>query len=202
VTTTFFLVRHAAHDNVGGFLAGRDCDVSLGEAGRAQAIQLATRMGREQIDAIHTSPRRRSRETAAAIAEVAEVEESVADDLDEIDFGAEWCGKSFDELNLDPAWRRWNEDRRGATTLAGVGLSDTQARVVQFMRNLTSDRDASVVLVSHADVIKLAVAHHLNLPFENIDRLEIAPASISTLVVGSWGAKLLTLNEPTPGAER
>jgi len=84
VTTTFFLVRHAAHDNVGGFLAGRDCDVSLGEAGRAQAIQLATRMGREQIDAIHTSPRRRSRETAAAIAEVAEVEETVADDLDEM----------------------------------------------------------------------------------------------------------------------
>jgi broad specificity phosphatase PhoE len=198
VTTTFFLIRHAAHDNVGGFLAGRDFDVSLGDSGRLQARRLAARMSRERIDAVHTSPRRRTRETAAAVAEVAEVGEEIADDLDEIDFGPEWCGKSFDELNRDPAWRRWNEDRRSATTPAGVGLTDTQERVVRFMRNLTCDQDASVVLVSHADVIKLAVAHYLQLARENIDRFDIAPASVSTLVVGAWGAKLLALNVLTP----
>ena len=138
MTTTFFLVRHAAHDNVGGFLAGRDIDVSLGDAGRAQARRLATRMARERIDAIHTSPRRRTRETAAAIAALAEIREEVADDLDEIDFGGEWCGKNFDELNRDPRWRRWNEDRRSAATPAGATLANTLERVTRFMRQVRS----------------------------------------------------------------
>ena len=37
MTTTFFLVRHAAHDNLGGYLAGRMEGVRLGPDGRAQA---------------------------------------------------------------------------------------------------------------------------------------------------------------------
>ncbi|MDR6758664.1 broad specificity phosphatase PhoE [Mycoplana sp. BE70] len=40
MTTTFFLVRHAAHDNVGRFLAGRAGGVALSEPGRAQARRL------------------------------------------------------------------------------------------------------------------------------------------------------------------
>ena len=43
VTTTFFLVRHAAHDNLGAYLAGRMPGVRLGEAGSAQAGRLAKR---------------------------------------------------------------------------------------------------------------------------------------------------------------
>ena len=41
VTTTFFLVRHAAHDNVGGYLAGRLPGIRLGEAGRAKVADLS-----------------------------------------------------------------------------------------------------------------------------------------------------------------
>ncbi|RUV20061.1 histidine phosphatase family protein, partial [Mesorhizobium sp. M5C.F.Ca.IN.020.32.2.1] len=35
MTTTFFLIRHAAHDNVGAYLAGRMAGVCLGDTGRA-----------------------------------------------------------------------------------------------------------------------------------------------------------------------
>ena len=72
MTTTFFLLRHAAHDNVGGFLAGRSPGIRLGEDGRAQAARLAERMRRESFEAIYSSPRERSAETAAAIAQAAE----------------------------------------------------------------------------------------------------------------------------------
>lgn len=36
MTATFFLVRHAAHDNVGGFLAGRTPGIRLGTDGQAR----------------------------------------------------------------------------------------------------------------------------------------------------------------------
>jgi broad specificity phosphatase PhoE len=194
--TTFFLVRHAAHDNLGSYLAGRLVDPSLGEDGRAQAKRLAKRMRRERFEAIHTSPRKRTRETAARIAAAVDLSEQVAPDLDEIDFGADWCGRTFDELNADPRWREWNSDRAAAKTPSGESLAGVQERVCRHMRCLSADtRERAVVLVSHADVIKAAVAGQIGLPLEAIDRLEIAPASVTTLVVGDWGAKLIGLNE-------
>ncbi|MQU81851.1 histidine phosphatase family protein, partial [Sinorhizobium meliloti] len=66
MTTTFLLVRHAAHDRVGCFLAGRTGDVPLGIAGREQAQRLAARLAGEGIGSIYASPRKRTQETAAA----------------------------------------------------------------------------------------------------------------------------------------
>jgi probable phosphoglycerate mutase len=199
VTTTFFLVRHAAHDNLGSYLAGRSVDVSLGKDGRAQAQRLAARMRRERFDAIHTSPRKRTCETAVFIGDAVGLAEEIEPDLDEIDFGEEWCGRTFDELNGDPAWRSWNSDRANARTPAGEALADVQVRMCRHMQSVRAAyAEGAVVLVSHADPIKAAIAGQLRLPIETIDRFDIAPASLSTLVVGDWGAKLLQLNEVTP----
>ena len=63
------LVRHAAYDNLGGFLAGRSPGVRLGVEGRAQAAKLAERLRRERLDAVEASPRERTQETARAIAD-------------------------------------------------------------------------------------------------------------------------------------
>ncbi|SJM31778.1 hypothetical protein [Mesorhizobium delmotii] len=41
MTTTFLLIRHAAPDNVGDYLAGRMAGVCLGETDRAQAFEVA-----------------------------------------------------------------------------------------------------------------------------------------------------------------
>ena len=54
-----------------------------------------------------------------------------------------------------------------------------------------------MVLVSHADVIKAALLYCLAMPLDGYRRFEISPASISTLVIGDWGAKVLSMNEVT-----
>jgi broad specificity phosphatase PhoE len=194
--TTFFLVRHAAHDDVGRFLAGRSVGISLGEAGRAQAGRIAERMRRERFDAIHASPRERTQETAAAISSacgVAPVETAIA--LDEIDFG-DWSGRTFDELNNDPDWGHWNAERSVARTPGGETMLDVQSRVLSCMERLAKDHHGeALVLVSHADVIKAAVCHCLGLPLDGCFRFDVAPASITTIVTGDWGAKLIGLNE-------
>jgi len=170
--------------------------VRLGPDGLAQAQRLGERMRRESFAAIIASPRERTRETALAISDAAGVGPvKIAGELDEIDFGA-WSGRSFDELNSDPAWRHWNGNRGEASTPAGETMAQVQERVASFTRRIAdAGAGRAVVLVSHADVIKAAVCHFLGVPLANLDRFEISPASVTTLVIGGWGSKLLALNE-------
>ncbi|GGE37198.1 phosphoglycerate mutase [Agaricicola taiwanensis] len=196
MTITFFLIRHAAHDNVGGYLAGRSSGVRLGEAGLAQAARLGARMTRECFDAIYASPRERTQETAFAIASASGgMAVEITEALDEVDFGT-WSGNSFETLNSDPLWRQWNTIRSLTRTPGGENMLDVQRRVLSLMEELAVRHDeGAIVLVSHADVIKTAVSHVLGMPIDAWPRFDISPASITTVVSGTWGAKLLTLNE-------
>jgi probable phosphoglycerate mutase len=53
----------------------------------------------------------------------------------------------------------------------------------------------TIACVSHADVIKLAIAHYLGLPLDHFQRLSIAPASICLLSVIDGQTRLLRLND-------
>jgi broad specificity phosphatase PhoE len=200
VTTTFFLLRHAAHDNVGGYLAGRLPGIRLGTEGRAQAERLAHRLRREPIVAIYTSPRERAEETAAAIAAVHGIAHIFSEpELDEVDFGDDWQGKDFDALEADAGWRRWNSTRSLARTPAGERMIDVEGRAMNVIERLALRyTDAALALVSHSEIIKAVVSQIVGLPIDAWNRFEISPASITTIVTGNWGAKLLTLNEVTP----
>ncbi|TCN28447.1 histidine phosphatase family protein [Sinorhizobium americanum] len=196
MTTTFLLVRHAAHDKIGNFLAGRTADVPLGPAGREQAERLGARLAGENIGTIYSSPRKRTQETAAAIAAALEIPAvETADALDEVDFGT-WSGKTFEVLNTDPHWHQWNSIRSLVRAPGGETMLEVQSRVIALVETLgRQESDGKVVLVSHADVIKALVCHVLGLSADAWPRFEIAPASISTIVAGDWGAKIVALNE-------
>ena len=198
-TTTFWLVRHAAHDDVGQYLAGRKPGVTLGPEGRAQAERLGRRMARESIALVVASPRERAQETADAIvAATGAAPAEVSDALDEVDFGA-WTGKTFEALEDDAEWRRWNTLRSLARAPGGETMLEVQRRVTDLMQDLCRRvGEGGAVLVSHGDVIKAAVCHVLGLQIDAWPRFDIAPASITTIVLGDWGGKVLTLNETTP----
>jgi broad specificity phosphatase PhoE len=169
--------------------------VSLGERGRAQSLRLAGRLGREPITHVHSSPRERARETAAPIAQQIGVSVAVSPALDEVDVG-EWTGTSFAKLRPDPRWHHWNRARESARSPGGESLRDVQERVVCHIEQLSrAHQDAHILLVSHGDVIKAALLFYLTLPLWALDRLEIAPASLSAIAIGNWGAKILTVNE-------
>jgi broad specificity phosphatase PhoE len=195
LTTTFFLVRHAAHPLLDRVLVGRMPHVALGRNGRAQARQLARRLAREPIALVHSSPRKRARETAQPIAEEIGVSVRVAAAIDEVDVG-EWTGTSFAELKSDPRWQRWNRARVSARSPGGESMRDVQERVVFHIDQLRSAHpQAHILFVSHGDVIRAALLFYLRLPLWALDRIEIAPASLSAVAVGDWGAKIVTLNE-------
>jgi broad specificity phosphatase PhoE len=195
VTTTFFLVRHAAHDRVGTVLCGRMPGVHLGTLGKAQAERLAERFANENVASIHTSPLERAVETAEPIAARLGQPLEICEDIAEIDFGA-WSGTSFEVLAQDPRWAAWNNTRSNSRPPYGETMLEAQARIVGALEQLRSRQpNRSIILVSHSDVIKAALLYHLGLPIDAYARFDIEPASVSTLVVGDWGSKVLRLNE-------
>jgi probable phosphoglycerate mutase len=74
-------------------------------------------------------------------------------------------------------------------------MLEVQARAVGLIEARHREAEGAVVLVSHSDVIKVAVAYYLGLPVDAWHRFDVDPASITTLVVGDWGARVVRLNE-------
>lgn len=202
LTAHFLLIRHAAHIHLDRRLSGRMAGVPLSETGRTQAAALGRALAGERIDRILCSPLDRTRETAAAIAaaRAATATPSTPEPVDallEIDMG-EWTGAAFGTLS-GPSWDAWNQSRGTARIPGGETMGEAQARIVGLIGRLVRDTaEGSVVaLVSHADVIRGAVAWALGLPLDNLLRFDVGPASVSRVVAGDWGARLISLNERT-----
>jgi broad specificity phosphatase PhoE len=195
VSTTFHLVRHGEHDRVDRTLCGRMPGVVLNARGKEQARAAGRRLAALRPLRILTSPLERARGTADIIGEETGCPVENADALQEIDCG-EWTGKAFDELHKDSRWKDWNEARAVTRPPGGEMMIEVQARVaryIEFLRRLYES--ARLVLVSHSDVIKAAILFHIGLSLDLFSRIEVAPGSISTLVIGDWGARLVSLNE-------
>jgi broad specificity phosphatase PhoE len=195
VTATFLLIRHAAHVELGKTLTGRRKDVALSRDGLSQAQIVADLLGTEPLDAIVSSPRERAFYTAREIAEPHELGATLLDALDEIDFG-NWTGRSFDELEGDPLWDAWNAERGKARPPGGESMEEAVARAVLGLGELAEAYpDGCVAAVTHCDIIRGLIAHYLGLPLDNLLRFDIDPASVSRLVIGGWGARVMSVNE-------
>lgn len=198
MTTLFHLVRHADHGDVGRVLTGRRPGVALTEAGRNKARNLARRLMPARPDRVLASPRLRARQTAAFIAEAAGREVEISVCLDEIDFGR-WSGATFDALELDPDWQRWNAERDSACTPAGESMEDVATRFLALVDRLRRERPAgSFCLVSHSDVIKAGICRCLGRPYREVHDFGIAPASVTTLAIDDGGTTVLALNAEGP----
>lgn len=198
MTTRFLLLRHAAHDRQGELLTGRMDGVHLGARGRREAQLLAERLRREPIAAIYSSPLPRAVETAAPISRTLHLPIVTAEQLNEIDFG-EWTGRPIHALAPDPAWRLWNSRRSLGRAPGGESMLAAQMRVVGFMAELReTNRGRNVLLVSHGDVIRAAIAYYLGLTLDLMLRFEVAPGSLSIVEASLHGTHIALLNERCP----
>jgi broad specificity phosphatase PhoE len=53
----------------------------------------------------------------------------------------------------------------------------------------------TVAIISHADPIKAVLAEILGISMAGLQQFQIAPASISSIMIGDWGAQVLSMNE-------
>ncbi len=95
-----------------------------------------------------------------------------------------------------PGLERLEPGRHVTRPPGGETALEAQVRLLRGLEELRDRHgEARLALVSHADVIKLAIAHALGLGADGLQRFEIGPASVSVLVIGAWGAKVESLNE-------
>lgn len=204
--TTLRLVRHGRTEGAVDVLAGRSSAVGLSAEGRRQAERVADwlrrRLGPEGLAAVYTSPVRRARETAQPIAGAFGLDAVPADGLTEIDFGR-WEGRSFDDLEGDADWSRWNRFRAGARAPGGETMAEFQARsAAEILRIRERHPAEEVVVVSHAAVLRALACHFLGLSLDLARRLDVGRGRQAELWVGDETARLRSWNvRPCPSTE-
>jgi len=195
MTTRFMLVRHGSCAQTDTFLLGRAVDAPLSARGRGEADAVATRLVPERPSLVYASPRLRARQTAMAIADTLQCDCDVSEMLDEIEFGR-WSGKTFLELAGDPAWRQWNGDRVHARTPLNESIADVQTRVLALLDTLAEIHvSETLVLVTHAEIIRCALLHYLGRSPGAFHGVDIAPGSLSRMSLQRGRAVIHSINE-------
>jgi probable phosphomutase (TIGR03848 family) len=195
-TTRLLLVRHGMNDYITSRkLAGWTPEVHLNEAGRAQARALAARLACAPIVAVYSSPLERAFETAEFIAAPHGRVPAVLDGLGETRCG-EWTGQAIEELSKTDLWRQIQVYPSGTRFPGGETMTEVQVRMVTQLEALRAAHPEEMILVvSHSDPIKVALAHYLGLHIDHFQRLVIEPASLSELAFTPYGPKLIRCND-------
>jgi len=192
--TVFHLLRHG-EPAVFGRINGRLPGVGLSAKGRDEIAAVAARLADEKIEALYSSPLQRTRETAEILADRLGLPVQYREDVIELDFG-EWTGLTPDVIRKDERWQLWNSCRSLATVPGGESMRAVQDRTVKALFDLRENhRDGTVLIVSHGDVIRAALLFALGMTLDFYSRIEIAPASISTIRLDDSGIRVAVLNE-------
>ncbi|WP_242916200.1 histidine phosphatase family protein [Pontibacter liquoris] len=193
--TRFLLIRHATNDTVGKRLTGRMAGISLNEEGKTQARKLAERLAGVPLAAVYSSPLERAQETAAPLAASHHLEHTVCEDFIEINFG-DWTNVTFEELSGQPAFQRFNTFRSSSRIPGGELMPEAQARMIGGLEKLRAQHSQqTVAVVSHADLIKSAVAYYAGIHLDLFQRIEISPASVSVIEIYDETARILLVND-------
>ena len=188
---TILLVRHGVTDATGTRLGGHT-DASLNERGRAQAERVADDLAEHPVVAVYTSPIVRTRETATILARPHGLFPRTARGLIEVDYG-DWTDRPLKELRDDPLWSTIQRAPSRVTFPGGGTIRGMQAAAVEAVEAIAAqheDRDV-VVAVSHADVIKAILAHHLATGLDSFQRIAVSPASVSVLALAAGHPSLV-----------
>jgi probable phosphomutase (TIGR03848 family) len=193
--TIFHLLRHGERSS-GRVLAGRMPGIGLTEHGRAEIAAVAERLVGQGIAAIYSSPLQRTRESAEIVVARLGLPIELRDDLIELDFG-EWTGSTFDQIRTDPRWPAWQSQRSIARIPGGESMREVQRRVVEALMETRQRHDpgATIVLVSHGDVIRAALLFALGMPLDFYNRIEVAQGSLSTIRIDAAGIRVIAINE-------
>jgi broad specificity phosphatase PhoE len=141
---------------------------------------VAQRLAVLPIKAVYSSPLTRCVETATYIADTHRLSVQHVEEVGEVEYG-EWEGKKISKLAKKPLWHAVQFYPSRARFPGGEALRDVQFRAVQALEETAARHDKEmVVVVSHADVIRLLLAHYLGVHIDLFQRwssLRHRPAS-------------------------
>ncbi|MFF3089671.1 bifunctional RNase H/acid phosphatase [Streptomyces nojiriensis] len=198
---TFVLLRHGetALTPQKRFSGSGGSDPELSPAGLRQAAAVAEALAaRGTIQSVISSPLRRCRETAQAVADRLGLTVTVEEGLREVDFGA-WEGLTFAEVQqrFPDDLQAWLDSPKAAPTGGGESFMSATRRISATRdRLLSAHAGRTVLLVTHVTPVKILVRLALGAPPEALFRMELSAASLSAVAYYADGnASVRLLND-------
>ena len=193
--TRLVLARHAVTAQTGPLLSGRASGIDLSEKGRGQAEVLGKRLAGLPIAAVYASPIERTTQTAAAVATHHGLTVQPLPGVLEADYG-EWTGQKISELAKTDLWKVVQRTPSRVVFPGGEAIMAMQARMVETLDSLVADHPGDlIVVVSHADPIKAAIAHYTGVHLDLFQRIAVAPASITAFTFSEHGVAMIKCND-------
>ena len=184
---TFFLMRHGETAwNRQSRVMGR-LEIPLNPQGREQAKRVARIFAALGIDAIYTSPLKRSVETALIVAGKHGFPVTIKNNLTELAFGR-WERCLPADLRKDKTYHRFLKEPTRTRLPGGETLLEVQKRGIRAMRRAKREHPKGrLLLVTHGDVIRAILCHYLKLPLKEFRRFRVDNASLTALETnGNW----------------
>ncbi|MGW5850300.1 bifunctional RNase H/acid phosphatase [Streptomyces sp. NPDC055254] len=204
---TFVLLRHGetALTPQKRFSGSGGSDPELSATGLRQAAAAAEALAaRGTVHAVVSSPMRRCRETARAVADRLGLPVTVEEGLREVDFGA-WEGLTFAEVRerFPDDLQAWLDSPEAAPTGGGESFTAATRRISATRdRLIAAHAGRTVLLVTHVTPVKILVRLALGAPPEALFRMELSAASLSAVAYyadGNASVRLLNDTSHLPG---
>lgn len=179
------LMRHGqADNNVNRILVGRHIESHLTEYGKHQVLDTAKNLGEISIDKVLVSPVVRTIETAEIVCEYLGLDYQIDERLYEIELGR-LVGMNYEEIisKYGNLFLEFYTENEAALMPYGV---ESFASIKQRIKNILDEMaetysDRNVLMISHLDPIKAAIAIILDLKPESLYKWQIRNASLTIL---------------------
>ena len=193
--TRLILVRHGVTAHTGPLLSGRMPGIDLSEKGIEQARAAADRLSVLTITTVYASPIERTTQTASYIADRLGLAVQPLPGVIEADYG-DWTGGKIADLAKTDEWKVVQAAPSRAVFPGGESLRAMQSRMVDALDAVVAAHpNETVVVVSHADPIKSAIAHYTGMHLDLFQRLHVSPASVTVFDFHAYGARLVKCND-------
>lgn len=190
-----FLVRHGLTGQTGRLLYGRTPGIDLDARGRAQAEALVGRFEGVRLSAIYSSPLERCHQTVEPLSAARRIAIRTDDAFLEMEAG-DWTGRTLAQLRRTKAWRTVQQTPSDFVFPGGEAFMDAQARVVTAIDRLARRHSkGSIVIATHGDIARIALAHYLATPLDDFQRIVIDTVGVSVILLGADRPHVLLVND-------
>jgi len=193
--TRLVLVRHAVTEQTGPLLSGRAPGIDLSEKGVGQAEATAQRLAKLPVAKVYASPIERTVQTAERIAAHHNLDVLPLPGAIEADYG-DWTGGKIAELAKTDEWKVVQVAPSRARFPNGETIREMQSRMIGTLDDVVARHPhETVVVVSHADPIKSAIAHYTGMHLDLFQRVHVSPASVTVFDFHTYGVMMVKCND-------
>ncbi len=193
-----YLVRHCEAEGNSLKIYQGHIDLDITEAGTKQLKKLGERFESIHIDKVYSSPLKRARKTAAAVADKKGLHIIDNDGLIEL-YGGDFEGMKFAEIFSEYADYEsiWQNNPQDFCAPKGESMRGLYTRVWNAFLNISAENEGKVVVVaSHGAAIRTLICKIL---FDDVERLNEVPWSENTavtkIIMDAGKAKIEFMND-------